>query len=263
MARLGIVLFVLALSFGCAATKGGRGVQEKGFLSDYSMLEENPGEGAQLRYLRKDADWKRYDKMLLDPVQFWRGADVEAGLTPEQSQGLANYFHSAVYERLSKDYQMVSIPGAGTLRISVAFTRLGDRNVTLDTVSTYVPQMRLMSELKGKATGKPAFVGQASMEAKVTDGASGQVLGAAVDHRVGGKTIKSMDDWADVKAAIDHWAELLSSSLCTLRGDSDCGQGEKPIEGAWTSHGHWNSTFLSRRYRLARLCVPGSGGSWS
>ncbi len=222
MTRIAVALLALALSFGCAASKRARNVQEKGFLSDYSMLEENPGEGAQLRYLRKDADWKQYDKMLLDPVQFWRGADVEAKLTPEQSQGLANYFHAAVYERLSKDYQMVSIPGAKTLRVSVAFTRLGNRSVTLDTVSTYVPQMRLMSELKSVATGKPAFVGQATMEAKITDGATGQILGAAVDHRVGGKTIKNMDDWADVKAAIDFWAELLAKKLCTLRGDSDC-----------------------------------------
>ena len=139
-------------------------------------------------------------------------------------QGLVNYFHSAVYEHLSKSYEMVSIPGPGVIRVSVAFTRLGDRNVTLDTVSTYVPQMRLLSELKSVATGKPAFVGEASMEAKLTDGASGQVLGAAVDTRVGGKTIKNMDDWADVKKAIDHWAELLAGRLCTLRGDSDCGK---------------------------------------
>ena len=73
------------------------------------------------------------------------------------------------------------------------------------------------------ATGKPAFVGEASMEAKLTDGATGRVLGAAVDTRVGGKTIKNMDDWADVKNAIDFWANLLATRLCGLRGESNCG----------------------------------------
>ena len=29
-------------------------------------------------------------------------------------------------------------------------------------------------------------------------------MGAAVDKRVGGKTIKNIDDWADVKHAIDY-----------------------------------------------------------
>lgn len=33
---------------------------EAGFLGDYSMLEENPGPGARLRYLREGVDWKRY-----------------------------------------------------------------------------------------------------------------------------------------------------------------------------------------------------------
>jgi hypothetical protein len=224
MTRVTVALLGLALSFGCAATKEGRKVREEGFLSDYSMLEKGSGEGTQLRYFAKGVDWKSYDKMLVDPVQFWRSTDVDAGLSPQQQQGLVNYFHSAVYEQLSRSYEMVSIPGPGVIRVSVAFTRLGDRNVTLDTVSTYVPQMRLLSELKSVATGKPAFVGEASMEAKLTDGASGQVLGAAVDTRVGGKTIKNMDGWADVKKAIDHWAELLAKRLCTLRGDSDCGK---------------------------------------
>lgn len=224
MLRTTVSLLALALSLGCASTKEARKVHEEGFLGDYSKLEKGAGDGAQLRYLSKSADWKSFDKMLVDPVQFWRSADVKSDLSPEQQQGLANYFHSAVYERLSKDYQMVSIPGPGVLRLSVAFTRLGNRNVTLDTVSTYVPQMRLMSELKSAATGKPAFVGEASMEAKLADGATGQVIGAAVDTRVGGKTIKNMDDWADVKKAIDYWAELLATRLCTLRGGTDCGK---------------------------------------
>lgn len=117
---------------------------------------------------------------------------------------------------------MVSIPEPNTLRVSVVFTRLGKRNVTLDTVSTYVPQMRLISELTSTVTGKPAFVGEASMEGKITDGATGEILAAAVDTRVGGKTIKNMDDWAGVRNAIDFWAYSLPTKLCFLRGDSNC-----------------------------------------
>ena len=63
MKAIGTILIV-SLCLGCAATRGGRDVTKAkaGFLDDYSILEENPEPGAQLRYLRKGVYWKRYDK---------------------------------------------------------------------------------------------------------------------------------------------------------------------------------------------------------
>ena len=72
MLRITVAL-LLALSLGCAATKEGRKIHEEGFLGDYSKLEKGPGDGAQLRYLSKSADWKSFDRMLVDPVQFQAG----------------------------------------------------------------------------------------------------------------------------------------------------------------------------------------------
>ncbi len=117
---------------------------------------------------------------------------------------------------------MVSLPQPGALRLSIAFTQLSDRNVTLDTVSTYVPQLRLVSEAKNVITGKPSFVGEVAFEGRLTDADTGELLGAAVDKRVGGKTIKNMDDWVDVKKAIDYWVEGFAYSLCKLREGTDC-----------------------------------------
>ena len=223
MKAIGTILIV-SLCLACAATKEARNVRKAkaGFLGDYSMLEENPGPGARLRYVREGVDWKRYDKILLDPVQFWKASDVKASLSEPEKQGLINYFHSTFYDRMSKDYEMVSIPQPNTLRISITFTRLGNRSVTLDTVSTYVPQLRLVSEAKNVFTGKPSFVGEAAFEGKVTDAHTGELLGAAVDKRVGGKTIKNMDSWLDVKNAIDYWIESWAYTGCTLRERTDC-----------------------------------------
>ena len=47
-----------------------------------------------------------------------------------------------------------------------------------------------------------------------------EVVGAAVDTRVGGKAIKNFDDWVDVRKAIDRWAELLAIRLCLQRGEA-------------------------------------------
>jgi hypothetical protein len=106
--------------------------------------------------------------------------------------------------------------------VSIAFTRLGNRSVKLDTISTYVPQLRLVSEIKTVFTGKPSFVGEATFEGKLTDAHTGELLGAAVDKRVGGKTIKNMDTWLDVKNAIDYWVEAFAYNACLRREGTDC-----------------------------------------
>jgi hypothetical protein len=123
---------------------------------------------------------------------------------------------------MSQDFEMVSLPQPGTVRVSIAFTSLGNRRVTLDTVSTYVPQLRLMSEAKNVFTGKPSFVGKAAFEGKITDAYTGELLGAAVDKRVGGKTIKNLDSWLDVRNAIDYWVEAFAYNICTLREGTHC-----------------------------------------
>ena len=223
MKTIGTIL-IASLCLACAATKEARDPRkaEAGFLGDYSILEEKSGPGARLRYLRGGVDWKRYDKMLVDPIQFWKAADEEAGLSEADKQTLVNYYHSTFYERMSKDYEMESLPQPNTLRVSIVFTRLGDRTVTLDTVATYVPQLLLVSAAKPVVTGKPSFGGEAAFEGQNTDAHTGELLGAAVDKRVGGKTIKNFDDWADVKKAIDYWIESFAYHTCTLREETDC-----------------------------------------
>ena len=94
--------------------------------------------------------------------------------------------------------------------------------MTLDTVSTYWPIGRVRSEAAGGVTGKPSFVGEAAFEGKMTDAITGKLLGAAVDRRVGGKSIKNFGDWTDVKAASKLWSKNITFRLCTLRGDVDC-----------------------------------------
>jgi hypothetical protein len=217
---VGVLIVILCVS--CGATRGGREVEGRGFLGDYSRLSENPEDGVDLRYIATGVDWESYDKVLLDPVQFWRSADVEAGLSPDDAQALADYFYGVLRKSLSKDYAMVNAPESGTLRVSIVFIRLGERNVTLDTISTYWPIGRVLSEAAGGVTGKPSFVGEAAYEGKITDATSGELLGAAVDARVGGKAIKDFGDWTDVRAASDVWANNLAFRLCKLRGDEGC-----------------------------------------
>ena len=72
-------------------------------------------------------------------------------------------------------------------------------------------------------TGKPGFVGEASIEAKLTDAETGELLAAGVDRRSGGKRLKKgFGTWDDVNAIMRFWAKQAAYRLCLLRKDTNC-----------------------------------------
>ena len=236
MPTISTTIFVIALTsivaVGCSSTrKSGMLIEESGFLSDYSLLREtdsatggDAGPRTKFEYINPDVDWAGHQKVLVDPVTFFASKDVEP---PREVQIILNYFWAELREELEQDYELVDSPQPETMRITVALTRAGERSVKLDTISTYVPLSRALAELKGIKRGKPAFVGYAKVEGRITDAETGTFLAAVMDKRVGGKTFKNFDTWSDVRAALDYWAEHLAFRLCQLRGESDC----KPPSG--------------------------------
>ncbi|MEE9214490.1 MAG: DUF3313 family protein, partial [Thermodesulfobacteriota bacterium] len=97
-------------------------------------------------------------------------------------------------------------------------TEAGKSNVGLNIFSTIVPQAILLSGAKKLATGTNSFVGAASVEGKITDSNTGEILAAMVDRRAGGKSLKgAMNAWNDVEQAFQYWAERLSQRLREMR----------------------------------------------
>jgi hypothetical protein len=215
----------VALIAGCAASQQARDVETSGFLgSDYGLLREGQENEALLVYRNPSANWAAYDKIKLDPVTIWagEGSGFEDFSQPDR-QALADSFYSAIHQELATDYQMVDALGPGVLHVQVALTDAQTSNPTLDTISSIVPQALILSEAKGLVTGKPGFVGEASGEARIADGATGEVLAAAVDRRVGGKSLGgSTDSWNDVRQSFEFWAQQFRYRLCTERGGADC-----------------------------------------
>ena len=228
------VLAPLALLWlsGCASTQEAKSVEKSGFLGDYSMLREGErstfSQGAEnqalLVYKNPAADWKKYKKIQLDPVTVWLGANSKLKeVSVEDRQRLANTLWSKLDENLRKDYEMTSQPGPDVLRIQVAITEGESSSVAMDTVSSIVPQMKLLSGVKSLATGVSAFTGSASAELKATDADTGTLLSAAVDRRGGTKSLSGVfNSWNDVEEAYRFWAEKLRYRLCQWRGGSNC-----------------------------------------
>ncbi|HSB45167.1 MAG TPA: DUF3313 domain-containing protein [Nitrospira sp.] len=235
MRRIASVLLIglLVGIGGCAATQEASKVEKSGFLGDYSILKEGERstfkEGAQDTalwvYKNPAADWRKYKKIQLDPVTIWMSQkDSQLKDVPvEDRQRLAALLWSKLDEQLRKDYEMTSQGGPDVIHMQAAITEAGESNAVLDTVTSIIPQTRLLTGAKGMATGVSGFTGSASAELKVTDGETGTLLLAAVDRRGGTKSLSGMtSSWHDVEEAYRFWAEKTRYRLCQFRGGTNC-----------------------------------------
>ncbi|HKT34504.1 MAG TPA: DUF3313 domain-containing protein [Nitrospira sp.] len=232
---LSVLLIAVILSAAaCAATKQARTVERLGFLKDLypKMIEGDEDAGESLLVYKNPRAAlippNTYKKFMLDPVLIFRGPQSKMqGISQDQAQLMADTFYALIYQEVSKDYQMVDKPGPDTLRAQVAITHLEQSWPMLDVVSTIPAPMNAFavgSMLKNVATGKPAFKGEAVIEAKVTDSQSGEVLRAGVDRRVGGKKLnaESFNSWGDVYESLRYWAEDGRYQLCKARKEQNC-----------------------------------------
>ncbi len=236
-AKCAMVWAVLSVVLtGCAATKQARGVTPSGFLQDlYPEMREGKGDEALLVYRNPRVDWAAkatYHKVLLDPVMIWRGKDSTLeGPDRKEVQAIADAFYALLYQELAKDYEMVTEPGPKTLRMQAALTDVGQSRPALDILSSVPAPFNVAfvaSTVKTLSTGKPLFKGEASIEGKLMDADSGEVLAAAVDRRVGGRFLdrEVFDSWNDVHGALRYWAQLTRFRLCQMRKQTDCVQPE-------------------------------------
>jgi hypothetical protein len=221
------VAAVISLTlFGCASARQARDVASSGsgFLGDYSMLKPTIDGGALLAYKNPAVNFEQYDKILLDPVAIWISADSDLNdLSDEDRKKVADQMFQLLHARLARDYAMVTSAEPGTLRIAAALTGGESSKPVLDTLSTITPLGMVTSTLRTMATGKPAFVGEATAEIKVTDASSGVVAFEGVDRRLGTKNLAGVwNRWEDVDNALEYWAARTGYRLCIERGASGC-----------------------------------------
>ena len=169
-----------------------------GFLSDYSLLTKGDGDHeALLRYTNPDADWRSYKKVMIDSVAVWKNKETK-DVSPEDLQMLTDFAYGQMHDALSQDYTIVTQPGPGVMRATFAITEAEASDAALDTITSIIPQTRILTGAKGLVVGgQPGFVGTAGMEVKIVDAQNGKLLAMAVDRR-GGKVYTKVI--ADAKA---------------------------------------------------------------
>ena len=186
------------------------------------MLRQGTGKEANYLYIDKGADWAKYTKFWIKPLELWKSDDPEAPLgkmSRETQQMLLDTFYDAMYEALTNNFQIVNHGGPDVLVLHAALTDGRPSKPVINLVSSAYLPLKVISFGKRLITGTDIGVGEAMVEADFTDGQTGKRVCAAMDARAGTKALRTKFDnrWEDVKLAFDWWAQRTDKRLTLLR----------------------------------------------
>jgi len=208
---------------GCGASYQARSMEIKDSLLINPAIMEKGADGQALyRYVNPKADFKSYTKIMIDPVIMSKAADMGADES-ENYQKLVNNAFVLLNDQLKNDYSIVKSPEPGAIRVQMAILEASSASKVRSVTSTILPIGLAINLVKYSATGKPTAVGDITVEIKITDAATGELLGAAVDQRVGGMNMAgAWDSWRTADGALDYWAKQVRFVLCEKRGGAAC-----------------------------------------
>jgi len=217
-------VFVGALMLGgCGASYQARSVDvSESMLVSPTVLEKGGDDQALYRYRNPNVKIDQYTKVIIDPVLVVKDAELDEKERANY-QTLANNAFAYLTQELQQDYQIVSAPEQGAMRLQLAIIDADTSKPVRNVLSSVMPIGIGVSLLKYAATGKQSGVGEITGEIKITDAMNGTLIGAALDRRVGGKDPKGIvDTWYNADQALQYWAKQVRYVLCTERGGANC-----------------------------------------
>ena len=216
-------LMGLILVMGCATTgidkMSSTPGSQTGFLKGYyDRLAPGPKDGAKLRWIKPDADWGRYNYVMLDSVVFFFDDVSEyKGIDADELKKLSDGFNKALVDTLKSSYPIKTEPGIDVLRIRFAITDLQQSHPGLSVVSSVVPVGLAVSTLKKGATGSWAGSGATSTEMMALDSMTNDVLAVAKDER-SASFGERFSKWGSAEEAFQYWAGKVKAYLEGVQG---------------------------------------------
>jgi len=126
-------------------------------------------------------------------------------------------------QELEKTMKVVKESGSGTLNLQMAIRDADSSKPVRMITSSVTPIGAGLSLVKLTATGKQSGVGEITAEFRVTDDTTGELLVAALDRRVGVKSVQGIwDTWQNADDALQYWAKRIGFLLCTHRSGKGC-----------------------------------------
>lgn len=195
-----VIWFSLSLT---ACYKASMPAKTAGFVGDYSKLKPLQNDVHTLFYLDKKADWKSYHSIIIHPVRiFFFDESKHVDIKRDELVTLTEYYSREMKAAIGERFKIVRRPGPGVLRLRVAITDVKPTDVVANIISKTLIYL-------------PVDMGEAAMEGELRDSASGEMVAAMVDRRIGSVFSSSLGytKWGHVKDAFEDWAEQLNSVI--------------------------------------------------
>lgn len=209
-----ILCMILSLD-GCA--KNAAPLNFSGFLGNYTGLRPSPDESGAWSYRKPEANFKRYTKIILDPLVIWPSQNsAYGGIDALTAWKLALAFQERMSQALAGGYVIVKEPGPGVLRLRAALTEVILERPTLASPGPLLPLANdILLQASEKISGMNALEGEAAIEAELLDAESQERLAAFVEKRMSSKILltRDKDSLGPVLEIFDYWANKLRQRL--------------------------------------------------
>jgi Protein of unknown function (DUF3313) len=183
-----------------------------GFLEDYSGLKADPDRSGAKVYRKEGVSLGAYDKIALSPIEiFYDSKSKYKGIDPEQMKALTDSFAAVITSELEPDYPIVSSTGKGVLVVRLAITNVNMKKKKRGLLG-FTPIGAAVTAIKD-ASGKRIVLADASIEAELIDGETGERLGSLVDSL--SETIGKDEEpsWESLEKALSFYAKRFRSRL--------------------------------------------------
>lgn len=201
MKQLGffVIFFGAVITLGCATTPIPTARLDDGIVK----LARDHGDKSLLWWESPDFDWRRYRKLMIDPVTIRIEAGNGSGnIDPEDLDTFIKDILTAFSRKLAPEYPVVAVPGGDVLRIRTVVTG----------IDTARPAVNLVTTL---AAFVPMDMGGASIEVEFIDSITGERLAAMADRKTGSplQLKAGFSKFGYAKAAFNQWADELKTAL--------------------------------------------------
>lgn len=204
------VQFITVAALAATAAMSAIAADHSGFLGDYSQLakeKDTSGEDV-LRYMSPKLKPGAYQKVLIDPVQFYPAPKPSDKVGDQALTDIRNYMDKALREGIGSKLPLASEPGPGVLRIRPAITAVDTKHQGLKPYEILPVGFIISRGVVGKP--KEATI---ELEVEVVDSSTGERLSALVRKGIGAK-IEEKDgqlSLTHLRPTLDKWIDVGST----------------------------------------------------
>jgi hypothetical protein len=161
-------------------------------------------------------DWRSYNKVILEPVVIYRGADHQFGeMSEKDKETLAATMQTRFADKLRGRFTLVNARGPNTFRVRLTLTGAVANTPVLGTLSRFDMAGAIYNGVQAARDGEGTMTGSVIYAVEMFDSATARLLGAYVSKQYpNAYDIKaSVGDLAAATAGIDKGADALLAQL--------------------------------------------------